>query len=189
MDDRPILDKTIIAWIAKNVSRAFNILQGGLKNGTLTAAELNAIDSLPSGIQHKRSPVDGSLIERVEMTGRKRLTGFPKMCCADVTATLGIIYTMAGVKPEDIIEVKAMPRKTNPAFNFHMWLSVQGLRIDLTLGQFHPLNETIGNAIAFTQHPFEADNAYTITESQFIPPTETVKFAEFVGFNCVFKNE
>lgn len=162
--------------------RAFRDLQKGLIDGTLTADELDAIDTLPSGVQDRRPPIDGSLIELVDLTGRKRIAGFPQMCCADVTATLGIIYTMVGVKPEDIVEVKAVPRQTNPPFNFHKWLSVQELRIDLTLGQFQPLGSTIGDAVAFNQHPFEVDDEYRLERTQFIPPTKIVKFAEYIGF-------
>lgn len=185
------MDRPTIVYIARTVSSAFLELQQGLANPpqrhrTLTVEQLAAIDSLPSGVLDKRSPVDGSLIELVEMTGRKRIAGFPKMCCADAVATLGIIYTMAGVKPQDIIEVKAVPRKPNPAFNFHKWLCIEGLHIDVTLGQFHPLGDEVGDAVAFTQHPFEVDDEYTIERERFVAPSQVVKFAEHVGFAYVF---
>ena len=189
MDNQILIDKSTIVYIAKTISRAFRELQKRLTDGTLTAAELDAIDSLPSGVQDRRSPIDGSLVELVDLTGRKRIAGFPQMCCADVTATLGIIYTMAGVKPEAIFEMKAVPRKPNPAFNFHKWLSVEELRIDLTLGQFQPLGSTIGGAVVFNQHPFEVDDEYTIEKSQFVPPTQIVKFAEYIGFAYIFEGE
>jgi len=189
MDIGILIEKPTIARIARIVLRAFKELQEGLNNGTLTAEELDAIDTLPSGVQDRRSPIDGSLIELVDLTGRKRIAGFPEMCCADVAATLGVIYIMAGVKQEDIIEVKAVPRRTNPPFNFHKWLSVQELQIDLTLCQFQPLGDRIGDAVAFNRHPFEVDDEYIIEKSKFIPPTPVVKFAEYIGFAYVFENE
>jgi len=138
------MDKPVIARIARIVHRSFLELQKGLAEGTLTAEQLDAIDSLPSGDEDRRSPVDGSVVEIARMTGRKRIARFPTACCSDTTAVLGIIYTMAGVNPENIIEVKATPRKWNPAFNFHKWLLIEGLAIDITISQFNPPNEIIG---------------------------------------------
>jgi len=183
------MDKQGIARIARTVLRAFLELQRGLAADTLTAEQLDAIDSLPSGDADKRSPVDGSVVEIVLMTGRLRISRFPTACCSDTTAVLGIIYTMAGIKPKEIIEVKATPREWNPAFNFHKWLSVEGLAIDITLGQFHPLSEHIGNAVAFTEHPFEPGDVYAIERTRFVPPREIVKFAEHIGFAHIFLPE
>lgn len=186
---RPTISTQTIAYIAQTISKGFHDLKKGLADGTLIDKQLDAIDSLPSGKVDKRSPVDGHVTEQDNSTGRKRIAEFPEMCCADAVATLGIIYTMAGVKPEDIIEVTAIPGKRNPAFNFHKWLSVQGVRIDLTLGQFHPLGENVGSTVAFKTHPFEGDEKYRIKKAQFISPTPIVKFAEFMGFSYIFKNE
>lgn len=180
------MDKPTIAYIARTVSGAFVELQHGLISDMLTSEQLEAIDSLPSGMLDKRSPIDGHLIELVEMTGRKRIAGFPEMCCAGAVATLGIIYIMAGIAPDAIVEMKAVPRESNPAINFHKWLSVENLRIDITLGQFQPLGNTLGNAVAFHQHPFEVDDEYTIVQTLFVPPTQIVKFAEHIGFGYVF---
>ncbi|MDR1620895.1 MAG: hypothetical protein LBS00_00815 [Synergistaceae bacterium] len=181
------MDKAVIAQIAKDVLKAFLGLQQGLADGTLTTKQLEAIDSLPTGEQDRCSSVDESLERIVKLTGRSRLTQFPEVCCADATAALGTIYTMAGVTPSDIVEVKVVQRKKNRAFNFHKWLSVEGLAIDITLGQFHPLSEHTGNAVALYTHPFEGDPTYTIERTKFIIPTPIVKFAEYIGYTYVFE--
>lgn len=189
MDKEIIIDNKTITHIAKIVLRVFTEMQKRFLDGTLPTEVLDIVDSLPMGIQEKRSPIDGSLAELVELTGRKRIMGFPEMCCADITAILGILYTMAGVKPENIFEMKAIPVETNPSFNFHKWISVQDLQIDMTLGQFQPLGDYIGDAIVFNQHPFEVDDNYVVEKSQFIPPTQIVEFAEYIGFTYIFEED
>ena len=185
--ERPTITTQTIRFIANSTLKAIRQLQKGLLAGTLSAEQLDAIDSLPSGALEKRSPVDGHITGFADSTGRTRIAEFPEIFCADAVATLGILYTMAGVKPDDVVEVKAVPRKPNPPFNFHKWLCVQGISIDLTLGQFHPLGDSIGDMVLFETHPFENDIQYTITEAPFIPPTQIVKFAEHIGFTYIFK--
>jgi len=182
-----MMDKPVIAQIARAVLKGFLELQRGLAEGTLSKEQLDIIDSLPTGDQDRRSPVDGNLIEITKMTGRSRITRFPTACCADATAVLGTIYIMAGVNGDEIIEVKTTPRENNPAINFHVWLSVAGLEVDITLGQFHPLSEQVGNAVAFNRHPFSVDDAYTVKKAKFIIPTTIVQFAEHIGYKYVFE--
>jgi len=47
----------------------------------------------------------------------------------------------------------------------------------------------MGNAVAFNEHLFDADDAYILEKTQFIPPREIVKFAEHIGFAHVFLPE
>jgi hypothetical protein len=178
-------DRNFVVIATEMVRDAFFDLQHGLKNGTLTVDQLDAIDSLPAGEEDRRSSDNGSLLELVEMTGRKRIERFPTGCCADAVAVLGIIFTMLIVNPKEIIEVSATPYMNNPAFNFHKWLKVDGIVVDITLGQFHPLGETVGNTVAFATHPFEPDEAYKLEEKQFVPPTTAVKFAEHIFFSYI----
>jgi hypothetical protein len=77
------------------------------------------------------------------------------MCCADTTAILGVIFMMMLVDGEKIIEVTATPKHENPQCNFHKWICVDGVGIDITLGQFYPDNAELKNAVLFSTHPFE----------------------------------
>jgi len=107
------------------------------------SVELRLIDTLPVGEGEKRSPIDGSLISVKKMTGRSRLSRFPHECRADVTAILGVIFMMALVDSKKIIKVTATPKKKNPQYNFHKWLCVEGVGIDLTIGQFYPQDDSL----------------------------------------------
>ena len=136
------MEQNMIANIASRVYDVFCGLQDGLKNGTLTAEELRQIDTLPTGECDKRSPIDGSLISIETMTGRTRILGFPKMCCADTTAILGVIYMMALVQPEQIIEVTAIPKQKNPQYSFHKWLCVEGFQTGKTTARLQVISKS-----------------------------------------------
>ena len=184
------MEKEMIADIAHRVYEVFCGLQEGLKNGTLKTEELRQIDTLPKGESDKRSPIDGSLVSVEKMTGRSRILNFPKECCADTTAILGVIYMMLLVDKEQIIEVTATPKKTNPQYNFHKWLCVEGIGIDITLGQFYPQDDNLRGTAIFTTHPFEKNGEYIIEKRKFIPPIKSVVlFAEFLAINYVFSKD
>ena len=112
---------------------------------------------------------------------------FPVAFCSDATAVLGVIYMMALVGREQIIEVTANPNKPNPQYNFHRWLCVEGTGIDLTAGQFRPQEKRYKGAAIFSTHPFEEDADYTIERKQFIKPEKSVVlFAEHIAIKYVF---
>jgi hypothetical protein len=181
------MDVLMIKDVARRLHEIFCGLQQGLKDGTLTEEELRQIDTLPEGECDKRSPTDGSLLSVEKVTGRSRVLGFPSMCCADTTAILGVIFMMMLVDSEKIIEVTATPKHENPQCNFHKWICVDGVGIDITLGQFYPDNAELKNAVLFSTHPFEKSGEYTIERKQFIPPPkDLVLFAEFLAINYIF---
>jgi hypothetical protein len=172
--------------IAQTVYRVFADIRRGLDDYTLPDEDLAAIDSLKSGTGQRRSPVDGSVVGFIDMSPCKRLARFPEACCADAVATLGIIYTMACVDPESIVEITAEPKRENPNINFHKWLTVDGYAVDITLGQFHPLGDELDGTVVFMEHPLEKHPEYAVTAAQFVIPTPAVKFSEHFGIKYVF---
>jgi len=124
------------------------------------------------------------------MTGRSRILNFPKECCSDTTAILGVIYMMALVNRDRIIEVIATPKQANPQYNFHKWICVEDNCIDITFGQFLPPKDNLTGTAVFSTHPFEKSGDYTIKKKKFIQPEkEVVLFAEHMAINHVFAED
>jgi len=171
--------------LATQTFDTFLQLQADLLNGTMQADDMAALDTLKTSTAHRHSPLDGSLIETEEVTPRKRLAGFPHEFCSDATATLGIICVMAQIPREKIFEVTATPTTPNPSINFHKWLRIDGISLDLTIGQFMRPDEKTGFAILAT-HPLEKEQGYSVAEKQFIVPTPVVTFAEHIAIKYVF---
>ena len=69
------------------------------------------------------------------------------------------------VDSEKIIEVTALPKQENPAHSFHKWICIDGIGIDITLGQFYPNDVDLKSAVLFSTHPFENSGEYIIEKS------------------------
>lgn len=179
-------EKKITTWVARKTLDAFYLFRQHLREDCLTEGEREAVDSLPKGDCERRSEIDGSFVRNEHTTGRTRLSGFPDTCCVEATQTLGILYTMAGVAPETILEMTATSQKPSPQYNFHKWIFAGGLSIDITIGQFYPDKELPQNAIAFFKHPIESDSEYVVEKKVFVPDGRFVKFAESIGFEYIF---
>ena len=167
--------------VARLAQKAFIDIRENLHSNALNAEQKAAIKSLP--------------FDNITGAAENRLKKFPNDCCMDAANVLAVMFLAIaeqhGFEYRKIMQIRCRPTdKTKTVmFDFHQWLYIDGLNIDIAFEQCKTVLKGNESKIIFDTHPLVESDDYIFEGGDAVMEKPFVGFANFVITNYLRRRE
>ena len=170
-----------IESIARLVQKAFFDIRRNILNNNLSEEQEAAIASLPS--------------DNITGAAHNRLKKFPNDCCMDASNVLAIIFIAIaeqnGFQYGQLKQIRCRPtdKTKTRMFDFHQWLLVNDLNVDITFGQCKAVLKGNEDKVVFDTHPLVGSDDYIFEGGNAVMEEPFAEFTNFIIKDYFKKSE